>query len=62
MKKHIAATATTHPERYDWLTDQFLEWVREVPLESDAVANIPRIIERYEKRKTFWEKLKLLFI
>lgn len=52
------ATGTQLPNEYDWITDELISWVRNVPSERDAVANIPRIIEEYENRKTSWQRLK----
>lgn len=59
----ITATTTYSPtpqDYDDWLTNELIDWVRNVPLESDAVSNIPRIMSEYERRKTFWQKIKLL--
>ena len=46
---------------YDWITKEFMRFVRNVPLDSDAVGNIKLILEDYESRKSFWQKLKALF-
>jgi hypothetical protein len=60
-----SGTASTNPSKYDWITDELLRWVREVPLESDAVANIPRIMKEYKKdlmrNAPIWELLKAIF-
>lgn len=55
-----ATFTTSNPVRVNWITEELLRWVREVPLESDAITNIPVILIEYEKRMTFWHSLKLL--
>lgn len=49
----------TTPNR-QWLIKELLEFVRYTKLESDAVANINLIINGYEKRMSFKERLILL--
>jgi hypothetical protein len=49
-------SSTLQPEG-DWLTNELMQFVRYAPLDSDARANIPRIMARYERRKTFRQKL-----
>jgi len=51
-------TANTHISKYDRTTDDFLRWIREVPLEEDAVHNLPLCLERYEAYKTNWQRFK----
>ena len=59
--KTVSYTATTRQIKYDKTTDDFLRWVREVPLESDAVSNLPRCLARYERNKTNWKRFKEWF-
>lgn len=65
-KDNIMDTATTiicggSKYTYDRITNEFLDWVRDIPLESDAVSNVKKLLEQYESRKTFWQKFKSLF-
>lgn len=60
MKVSVTSTYTTNVIKYDEVTDELLRWVREVPLESDAVANIPRILRRYDEKKTAKQLFKQL--
>lgn len=64
-KNYTTSTSTLsfdeNPD-WDWLTNELIRWVRNTPLQSDAVSNIAIIIKQYEKRKTFKQKLKQLFI
>lgn len=58
----ISSTATLSTSKYDdWLTNEIMTYVRDAPLDDDAVHNLKLIMERYEKRKSFSEKLKALF-
>jgi hypothetical protein len=56
-----ALTFSTKDPKYDRFTEDVIEWVRNVPLESDAVTNLPRIMRAYEDRKSFKERLLALF-
>lgn len=63
MMTTCSATVTTSSSRFeDPIVEDFIEWVREVPLESDAVWNIPRILRAYDKTKSLWQRLKCLFL
>lgn len=55
------STESTKKIKYDSVTDDFIEWVRNVPLESDAVNNLPVCLENYERRKTIWKRVKEFF-
>lgn len=58
-----ASTATTYSAyKYDRITDGFLRWVRNVPLEADAVNNLPFQLEDYDKSKTLLQRIKCLFV
>lgn len=64
MKEEFIGTATTatySTYKYDWFTDEILEWVRGAKSEADAVHNLKVILEHYENKKSFWKKLKKLF-
>jgi hypothetical protein len=56
---------TSPPNKYheDDIIDDFMEYVRHVELDSDAIYNIPGILKRYDRKKkyTFKEKLEILF-
>lgn len=59
MEKYThTTTVTSYFEKYDRTTDDFLRWIREVPLESDAVSNLPQCLERYENSKSNWKRFK----
>lgn len=59
----ISSTFSTHPSEYgDWLTDEIMEWVRFTTRDEDAVSNLKIIINEYERRKTFKQKLLSLML
>lgn len=67
MKMTATTTSTWTGARYeDWITTELMDWVRHAPLEEDAIHNIKTIIKQYEKRydrsKSFWNRLKALFV
>ncbi len=54
-------TVSFAPYKYDdFIIDRFMESVRQVALEKDAIKNISIILDMYDKRKTFWQRLKAL--
>jgi len=59
QEKFVTYTSTVSNQKYeDWLTNEIIEFVRNTPLETDAVENLKRIIERYERSKTSWQLFK----
>lgn len=53
------STSTFQGYKYDWFTDEILEWVRSPEVsEEDAVKNLYRIMREYERRKSFTQKFK----
>lgn len=56
----LTSSTYTNNSNHDYITQQLLDFVRDVPLESDAVHNIPRILDRYKSRIGAWELIKLL--
>lgn len=61
MKSITSFTSTVVLEKYDRTTQGFIDWVRNVPLESDAVSNLPKLLREYDSRKTTKEILKMLY-
>jgi len=58
-EQFLTATSTISNKKYDdWLINELIEYVRNAPLEIDAVHNIPLIIKEYERRKTSWRRFK----
>lgn len=52
-------TFTMSAYKYDWFTDEILEWVRKQELtEEDAVHNLWKIMKEYERRKSFSQRFK----
>lgn len=57
-----SSTSTYSAYKYDRTTDSFLRWIRYVPLESDAVNNLPKELAEYDKDKTLIQRIRCLFI
>ena len=58
-ERWFTATATTgQGYKYNWFTDEILEFVRNVKSEEDAVENLKRIMKRYENSRTIRDKFK----
>lgn len=54
-----ASTSTFQGYKYNWFTDEILEWVRNPEVcEKDAVKNLYRIMREYERRKSFTQKFR----
>lgn len=63
LTETTSGTFCLNPPKYqDWLTDELIRWVRDVPDEESAVENIQRIIRAYERRKTLWQHIKCFFL
>ena len=63
MTQVTSSTVYANPPKFeDEIINDFIEWVRNAPLESDAVNNIPVILKQYDRRKTFWQRLHCLFL
>lgn len=49
-----------HQKYDDWIVAELMEYVRDAPLDSDAVHNIKTILKAYERRKGAWQVFKQL--
>jgi len=50
-------TATFSAVKYDWFTDDILDFVKNAKTEEDAVFNLKLIMKKYNKRKPFIQRL-----
>lgn len=50
---------TKFVSKYDWITEELLEYVHNAKSEEDAVANIKLIIAEYKNRMSLKETFKL---
>lgn len=58
-----SSTYSVYPDKYDdTIVQDFIDHVRNAPLESDAVHNIPVILRRYDRLKTMKQRLLSLFL
>lgn len=58
----VTSTSTYTMRKYDWFTEDVLEFVRGAKTEEIAVENLRRALLAYEKRKTTWQKIKAIFL
>lgn len=63
MLQVTSSTVSVNPPKYEErVVNDLIKWVRDAPLESDAVHNIPVILKQYDRQKTLGERLKCLFL
>jgi hypothetical protein len=61
-KETIIWASIVIPNKYseDYIVNEFMEFVWKKKKE-DALYNIPLILKEYDRRKSFWQKLRELF-
>lgn len=61
MKKTVATfTLTPHKYSENETEEEIMEWVRHATSDKDALHNLRVILQNYDRRKSFWTKLKQL--